>query len=526
MRGSHTKRRFTRRRAVSALAATCLALALLLWATAGAGSQAPDGEQETEKRPNLVVLMTDDQTVRDLRGMRHTRRLVAGRGVSFTRSFVSYPLCCPSRATYLSGQYPHNHRVRGLTPPTGGYGRFDKANSLPVWLARAGYRSAHIGKFLNGYGSDTPDDVPPGWSEWYGAVDPSTYRMWGYTLNENGEHRTYGSPLDRDPRNYQTDVFNRKALDFIERRADQPEPFFLSVGYVAPHHERSALQQQTGHVVRPAPRHAGLRSTTRLPRPRSFDEPDNSDKPPFLRRRAPRLNPLRIQRMTLQHRDRQESLMAVDESVRDITRKLDKEGVLDNTYVVVTSDNGFFEGEHRISSGKMFPYDPSTRVPLVVRGPGIPTGRSTSELVSNEDLAATLLDAADAKAGKTVDGRSLLPYARRPRLRSERVLLHETGGLKPVTPVSETDTTPLNPFRRILTYNAVRTRRYLWVAYKGGSRELYDLKRDPAQLRSVHKAPAYAKTKRALHRELQRLRRCRGEKCRQDARPIPNPSRR
>ena len=218
---------------LSALATCSLCLgvlvgALCLWPE-GDGGVGPQAARAASGRANVVVLMTDDQTVGDLRGMARTRALIARRGVSFRRSYVSYPVCCPSRATYLSGQYPHNHGVLGLYPPTGGYGRFDKRNSLPVWLARAGYHSAHIGKFLNGYGSDSPADVPPGWSEWYGAVDPTTYRMWGFTLNENGSRRTYGSPFFEDPRLYQTDVYHRKAVDFIERRARQA-PAVLPVG--------------------------------------------------------------------------------------------------------------------------------------------------------------------------------------------------------------------------------------------------------------------------------------------------------
>ena len=161
---------------------------LLLVAPASAGA-----------RPNVVVLMTDDQTVADLSAMPRTHALLGAGGVTFDRSYVSYPVCCPSRATLFSGQYAHNHGVMGLHPPTGGYARFDAQESLPVWLQRSGYRTAHVGKYLNGYGTDTPADVPPGWSDWYGAVGDSTYRMWGFTLNENGLSKTYGGLFDEDP---------------------------------------------------------------------------------------------------------------------------------------------------------------------------------------------------------------------------------------------------------------------------------------------------------------------------------------
>jgi N-acetylglucosamine-6-sulfatase len=146
-------------------------IALAVFVESAASPSQPEARGE---RPNFVVLMTDDQTVSDLQVMPRTRRLLADKGVRFASSYVSYPVCCPSRATYLSGQYAHNHHVMGLYPPTGGYPRFDRDNALPVWLEDAGYATAHIGKYLNGYGSELPADVPPGWTEWYGAVDKST----------------------------------------------------------------------------------------------------------------------------------------------------------------------------------------------------------------------------------------------------------------------------------------------------------------------------------------------------------------
>lgn len=512
-----------RLRALLTTGCVCLvaAIAALSAAPSGGPGGGPQRAQAAAKRANVVVLMTDDQTVDDLRVMGRTRALIARRGVSFRKSYVSYPVCCPSRATYLSGQYPHNHGVMGLYPPTGGYGRFDKRNSLPVWLRRAGYYSAHIGKYLNGYGSDTPADVPPGWSEWYGAVDPTTYRMWGYTLNENGTRRTYGTPFVEDPRLYQTDVYRRKAVDFIERRAGRPKPFFLSVGFLAPHHEQAGIRAVTGRSVRPAPRHDGALSDVRLPRPRSFDEPDISDKPAFLRRRSPRLTPEVVRRIASNYRDRQESLIAVDEAIDGIVQALRRKRVLRRTYIVVTSDNGFMQGEHRVPSGKMLVYEPSVRVPLLISGPGIPEGRASSELVSNEDLAPTILKIARARPGKTIDGRSLLPFARHPRRRSGRLLLHETGGLTPS--MAEQDAGPIRQLRRVLTYRAVRTRRYLWVEYRNGSRELYDLARDPRQLHSQHAQPRYRRTRLALSRELRRLANCRGRACRNAGGPVPGP---
>lgn len=170
-------------------------------ANAGGARQTP---------PNVVVLMTDDETVEDMDVMPRTRNLLGANGVTFARSYVSYPVCCPSRATYLTGQYAHNHGVMGLYPPTGGYGRFDAREALPVWLQRAGYRTAHFGKFLNGYGNQVAANVPPGWSDWHATVDYSTYRMWGYTVNDNGRMRTMAARSSAIPVSTRPTCWRRK----------------------------------------------------------------------------------------------------------------------------------------------------------------------------------------------------------------------------------------------------------------------------------------------------------------------------
>jgi N-acetylglucosamine-6-sulfatase len=463
-------------------------------------------------RPNVVVLMTDDQTVADLEAMPRTRGVLARQGVTFDRSYVSYPVCCPSRATFLSGQYAHNHGVLGLYPPTGGYGRFDHANALPVWLQRAGYTTAHIGKYMNGYRLAVGAQQPPGWSEWYGAVDGSTYLMWGYTLDENGVARTYGTPLDEDPRLYQTDVYRHKAVDFVERRARSSKPFFLSVAFLAPHHENLAVRKLTGRLVRPAPRHAGALADAPLETPPGFAERDRSDKPSFLRRR-PAITAAGVSRIAERARDRRASLLAVDEAVDAIVAALRRTGELDNTYVVLTSDNGYLQGEHGVPSGKMLPYDPSTRVPLIVRGPGIPADRVSEQLVGNVDLAPTIAALAGARPGRTFDGRSLLPFARDPGLHVPRALLHETGGRRYVRRRDE-DAGGLRAVRRVLSYRALRTDRWLYVEYRDGARELYDLRRDPWELHSFHAAPALQPIRAGLASTLQRLARCRGRTCR------------
>jgi N-acetylglucosamine-6-sulfatase len=459
--------------------------------SAGGHTSSPDNP-----RPNVITIMTDDQDAASLAAMPNVRRLLAEPGTTFVNSFVSYPLCCPSRATYLTGQYPHNHGVWSNIPPNGGYYQLRGEETLPVWLSRAGYQTAHIGKYLNQYGTRNPREVPAGWQEWYGSVDPSTYRMWGYTLNENGQLKTYGQRDVEDPALYQTDVYARKAVDYVHRKAPGDAPFFLSLAPLAIHFEAGRAGDEPSpdeRDPRPAPRHRGAFADAPLPRPPSFNEADVSDKPRHIQE-LPRLDEAAVDQITLRHRSRLESLLAVDEAVAALVAALEAHQELANTLIIFTSDNGWMQGEHRIERGKVHPYEESARVPLVLRGPGIPAGTRSEVMVGNVDLAPTILDAAGAAAGIPLDGRSLLGAG--PPRPDGRALLIETGPGRP------------GPW-----YSAIRTDRFLYVEHSSGERELYDLPRDPYQLASRHADPAYQQQVVALAGQLQRLRRCAGRTC-------------
>ena len=183
-----------------------------------AGSHTAPAVVQQDVRPNIVVIQTDDQTADSLRFMANVDRLLVKQGVRFDNSFASFPLCCPSRATLLTGQYAHNHSVLANTPPRGGYTLLDHANTLPVWLQQAGYQTAFVGKYLNGYGDgETLHDVPAGWSDWRAILrTPGKTAMSyvGFTMNENGQLVDYPA----NQANYQTDVFSRQAVDAIRSR--------------------------------------------------------------------------------------------------------------------------------------------------------------------------------------------------------------------------------------------------------------------------------------------------------------------
>jgi arylsulfatase A-like enzyme len=455
--------------------------------------------------------MTDDQTYRDMAAMPLTRRLIGGAGARFTRSYVSYPLCCPSRATYLTGQYNHNNGVHTNTPPKGGFEALDAEHTLPVWLSGAGYRTSHIGKYLNGYGLRRKPNVPPGWTDWHGSVDKSTYQMYGYKLYENGVVNRYGNFDVEDPALYQTDVLGRKAVQSIEGTAPGT-PLFLSLMFVAPHGESVDPGSTTQPFIRPAPRDVGHYSRLRMPRALR-GERDVSDKPPYVRklRRASSAGAARIR---ADFQSRRESLIAVDAAVEAVVDALARTGRLASTYVLFTSDNGFFQGEHRIQKGKYLAYDPSSHVPLLIRGPGIPAGTVSGELVTNADLAPTILEAAGASADRPLDGRSLLPFARDARLRSRRPVLHEGLAAGDI----DRDGTPTGGSAG--EYHAIRTARYLYIEWINGAIELYDRARDPNELQSRHRDRRYRGIRRSLRRELVRLRTCRGDGCRQPMGPL------
>jgi N-acetylglucosamine-6-sulfatase len=192
--------------------------------------------QRTQSRPNIVIVMTDDQTVEQMQALTRVRTLLGRPGTTFTRNFATFPWCCPSRATYLTGQYSHNHGVRSNSPPVGGFSKLDSSNTLPIWLRDAGYATAHIGRYLNGYGIENRRHVPAGWQEWHAFVAGSRY--FDFCLNENGRLVWYGRAAPycgaQRQRVYSSDVYSRKAVDYIDRRAPNTQPFFLSVAYGAP----------------------------------------------------------------------------------------------------------------------------------------------------------------------------------------------------------------------------------------------------------------------------------------------------
>jgi arylsulfatase A-like enzyme len=520
------------------------AIALLTVVFAALGARQAEGAPVGK---NVIFILTDDMSASELAGMPNVQSLIAGQGTSFNRAYISYPLCCPSRATMLSGQYMHNHGVHGNFPPNGSWLKFRSRESgaLPIRLHSDAYYNVHIGKYMNGYGAfgslnDLP--VPLGWDEWYGKVAQDAI-YFNYELVEktgtNARQRItfYGDqPLD-----YQTDVFSGRAVDFVADHPASQEPFLLDLWFNSPH-----------GPFDPAPRDLFRLAGSPLPRLPAFNEKDISDKPKWFRHQARRrLVRSQIKVIDNERRRAQEQLLSVDQSVGKLVAALQSRGILDDTYIIFASDNGFFRGEHRIASGKYLPYDPASRVPLLIRGPGIPAGGVSDELVWNGDITQTILQIASGSEDPNLDGRSLLPFAENPALRSTRPVLLEgdTGPGGTGAELAQTSAARAREARvgvlgkkgvrnldqepnaiksaantdRAPAYRSIRTDHYEYTVYANGQTELYDMWRDPSQLRSLASDPRYRYVRKWLYTQLIPLSSCAGPSCRVELGPDPLP---
>jgi N-acetylglucosamine-6-sulfatase len=446
-------------------------------------------EQFDPAAPNVVVVMTDDQALDTMRAMPRTGELLGERGTRFRQALVSFPLCCPSRASFLTGQYAHNHGVLDNGPPNGGLDRLAQESTLPVWLSDAGYRTGFVGKYLNGYGKGRNGGnrfVPPGWSEWYAATAGDKKDAYDYKLNENGEPVRYR----RRAVHHKTDVFAEKARGFVARNAGE-RPFFLWVATSAPHAD-SGLPEDAPRNPVPARRHIGAFADAALPRPPSFNEADVSDKPLFVSR-EPLIGPERQRAMRRQYVSELESLLAVDELVEGLVEELRRSGELERTLIVFTSDNGYLRGQHRLDSGKSKLFDESVRVPLLVRGPGFEPGAQVAAPVANIDLVATIVAATGAEPDLELDGVTLEDTAAGGRRRGVLLEVFE---------------------RQQDRFRAVRTDRWVFGRREDGRDELYDRARDPHELDNLAGERRYRGIRSRLGEELDRLRDCAGAECR------------
>ena len=345
--------------------------------------------------PHVVLFLLDDMRHDDLAWMPNVQRQLVDRGVSFTANYASYPLCCPSRASLLTGQYAHRTGVISNTAPHN-IQAFDDTNTLGTWLTAAGYTTGFVGKYLNGYGEPPfgASYVPPGWTIWR-VPYAKTYHYLDQQISVEGR------PFDKAGE-YSTTLYGDYAASFLTHRLKSSAPVYLQVNFVAPHSGAPADPDDppdSGGLDNPYvdPPFRGEYLGPTLPDSAAYDEPDITDKPALGDRpRITRSVATKIRRAMQQRRD---SMLAVDIQVKRIIDLVASLGQADNTLFVLLSDNGYFTGEHRITRGKNSHYEPASRVPLVVRGPGFAPGTVDDHLTGVHDVAPTVLEAAGASAG-------------------------------------------------------------------------------------------------------------------------------
>jgi arylsulfatase A-like enzyme len=457
----------------------------------------------TARRPNIVFVLTDDLSMNLLRFMPHVQAMEQG-GLTFSNYFVSDSLCCPSRSSIFTGDFPHDTGVWSNFGRGGGFREFlargEQHRTFAVALQHAGYLTAMMGKFLNGYleapgqsrdgavGPVPATYVPPGWSNW--NVAGWGYPEFNYLLNDNHSLELFGGQRS----DYLTDVLARKGIGFVDAAARRGKPFFLELATFAPH-----------SPFVPAPRNASDFPGLQAPRGPNFNVlPTHA--PQWLAAHRP-LTAKRIARIDRAFRRRAQSVEAVDQMVGAIERALNADGIAQNTYIVFSSDNGLHTGEYRLMPGKLTAFDTDIHVPLIVTGPGVPQGTTTDQMAENVDLAKTFA----ALAGTTLpsDGHSLVPLlaGAAPAGWRDAVLVEHRGSHLSVLDPDFQQPSSGSP----TTYEAMRTRGFLYVEYADGEREFYDLRSDPFELHNL--APWLSRSaRRRLHAALRAMERCHGGK--------------
>lgn len=542
-------------------------------------------------RPDVLVVMTDDldQDLFDLmldQGLLpNIEREVLRPGLRFRNSFVSDPVCCPSRATFLTGQYVKNHGILGVTKGAA-YWYFSEDNredhALPVIVQKAGYYTGHVGKYLNGYGMfSKKEHLPKGYDEWYGLLDPSTYDMYDFELNMSRGGKTEIVEFKQGNRShYQTDVLGDYALQFLDAASQSGKPFYLTLKPVAPHVETKSFTDsgKLGYRslfrenIRPAKRDecllrgivpeyraagGGPRCALVLPdslavlqRKPSFNHMDDG-KPERLRKVVQPLDTEDLRNLARQHRMRMVAMLAVDDLVGRVTESLRQRGRLDNTLLIFTSDNGYFQGEHGLDS-KLLPYEESIRVPLIIRPPHGKQARSVSQIALNNDLAPTIADYAGAVVERPVDlydGRSLRGLLEHGEALSRKQFMVEhfveAGALelaqehpgfarleKSVIDIAEKFAGFEFGSLANLSYPAYKAVRRIdsdsnllyvqWYSnvlnteeWNTDFEELYDLKKDRYQMSNLinETPPAYIETLQLMRSDMEAFKRCHAENC-------------
>lgn len=457
-----------------AVIATVVAVSsgVVMAVTGGTSVASPPSAEEVPEaapKPNIVLIMTDDMRLDDLKFMPATRALIGNRGVRFTRARSSDSLCCPARATILTGKYAHNHRTIGnYAHEFGGFPYFRSHNDvndlLPTWLKQQGYRTGYLGKYLNGFAIDADHDQP-GWDLFAVPRGP----IYNYNVNRfwlNGEERTFEGYREHFQRGLMLEMLDRWGAE------EEKKPYFMWYNSLAPHNPyNSATKRWTAPT--PEPKYQGTVSNSAFRVSPAVTE-DLRDKPRWVRFRATQH---RRGFHFAEARGRAMALKSVDDTVRTAVEKVRAQGEEDRTLFIFTSDNGIMLGEHELG-GKAVPFEESTRIPLLVSGPGFPAGGVVNQEVSLNDVVAAVVHASGDTAVRPLDGVALQQFVQNPGLLTRRPTMLESTSQ--VLRLPRGRTYPHDSIGR--GYRGVAWRNWVYVTYLTGEREFYDLGRDRWQL--------------------------------------------
>ncbi|PSN64170.1 Arylsulphatase [Corynespora cassiicola Philippines] len=452
-------------------------------------------QAETTMRPNVVFIFTDDQDAKlnSLDYMPVVQKQMIEQGTLFENHYCTVSLCCPSRVSLWTGLTAHNTNVTNVMPPYGGYPKFheERLNEswVPLWLQQQGYQTYYVGKLMNHQNILNYDK--PFISGFNGSdflVEPNAYNFMFPYFQRNQD------PPVKHENEYSTDLVHQKSIGFLNEAMENPDsPFFLTIAPIAPHFELTIDINVGGdppigaRVTPPVPaeRHTHLFSNVTVPRTPNFN-PDIPSGVDWIAEQ-PMLSAENITYNDEWYRRRLQSLQAVDEMVEDVIAKLEEHGLLDNTYIFYSSDNGYHIGHHRLPPGKGCGFEEDINVPLVVRGPNVPKNRTVSNIpTSHTDLAPTWWKLLGIPLREEFDG-SAIP------LTNQEIDKVEFEGTKEHLQVEFWSTQHPGEYaneREVNnTYKGLRILGadygFYYSVWCSGSHELYDMKADPYQMQNL-----------------------------------------
>ncbi|MEP7120270.1 MAG: sulfatase [Byssovorax sp.] len=423
------------------------------------GGGAPAGQA------NVIFVLTDDLSMNLVQFMPHVLQMQKD-GATFSNYFVADSLCCPSRTSMFTGKLPHNSGVFTNQGADGGYATYlsqgNDAQTFATALSAGGYRTAMMGKFLNGYDANA-NDAAAGWTEW--DVTDNGYKGYGYPLNINGTVVPHGS-ADAD---FLTDVLSGLGQTFVGDPS--AKPFLIELAPFSPHSPYAS-----------APRHANLFPNLKYPHTPSFNAAPAATDPDWLKP-IPALTPAQIKSMDTIYAKRARAVQSIDEMIGALQKQLVASGHDKDTYIFFTSDNGYHLGEHRQMPGKMTAFDTDIHVPLIVTGPGVPAGLTIDNIAQNIDLCSTFAEIGETPPPGTVNGHSLVALLHGQTVagwRDVAMIEHHDPKFDPADPDQDSGVV-INP----PTYAALRTVDQVYVEYVGGETEFHDRKTDPFELKNT-----------------------------------------